>query len=100
MAQLIRSRNATVARVNASATAVTLRGANNSSLGATVYNDSSATLYVKCGAGASASDFTVALAPNTTGVGGYWEVPDEYDGLVTGAWSSATGGAQVTEFIP
>lgn len=83
----------TTTSVSASATAVTLKAANNSRLGLTVFNDSSAALYIKEGAGASTSDFKVKLA-----AGDYWEMEEPiYFGLVSGIWESATGAARITE---
>jgi hypothetical protein len=86
---------ATVSSVAGSATAVTLfaAGAGNDAAARTVFNDSTADLYVKFGATASATDFTVKIP-----AGGYYEVPAPvYDGLITGIWTSATGSARLTQ---
>lgn len=86
---------ATVSSVAGSATAVTLFAARSGvSDGGVrmIYNDSTATLYVKFGASASTTDFTVKILGD-----GYYEVPQPaYDGLITGIWSSATGSARCT----
>lgn len=66
--------------------------ANVNRLGATIYNDSTALLYLKLGTGASLTSFTVRIAAR-----GYYEVPFNYTGLVHGYWSVATGAARVTE---
>lgn len=63
-----------------------------------IYNHSTASLYVKLGAGASDTDFSFPL-----GAGKYFEMPlskegRPYNGLVTGAWATANGSAKVTEF--
>lgn len=86
---------ATVGRVVASATVVTLAAANANRRGMIVFNDSASSLLVKYGAGATAASFTVRVL-----AGGYWEMPNPtYTGQVTGIWEGAgpTGGAQVTE---
>lgn len=93
--QRYRAGLAVVSAVNADTAATPLAAANRSRLGLLVYNDSSADLYLKFGSGASATDYSVKI-----GGGGYYEVPFEYDGIVTGAWASATGVARVTEFKP
>jgi hypothetical protein len=87
----------TSSSVAASATAVTLLAANGSRKGATIYNDSSAVLYVKLGSGASTTSFTALLVGNGGGAGGYFEVPAAYTGIITGIWASATGAARITE---
>ena len=91
---------ATVSSVSGSATVVDLftaigLGATSGSdaLARTIHNDSTATLYVKYGATATTSDFTVKIPAD-----GYYEVPAPvYDGLITGIWSSATGSARLTQ---
>ena len=78
------------ARSNASQTFLAL---NANRKGATIYNDSSALLYVKFGAVATTSDFTVRLATQS-----YYEVPFNYPGRIDGIWASAgTGAALITE---
>lgn len=87
----------TSANVASSATNVTLLAANALRLGATIYNDSTAVLRVKLGTTASASSFTVVLAALSSGIGGYYEVPNGYTGIIDGVWDSANGSARVTE---
>lgn len=83
----------TVTSVNDTATSTTLLASNASRLGATVYNDSTVNLFVKLGATASATSFTVRLEPNT-----YYEVPFGYTGIIDGIWASdASGAARITE---
>lgn len=67
---------------------VTLLAANAARLGATIYNDSSATLYLKLGATATSSSFTVKMYADD-----YYEVPFGYTGRIDGIWASAAGGA-------
>jgi len=80
------------ARSNASQTFLVL---NASRKGATIYNDSGALLYIKFGAVATSSDFTVRLASQS-----YYEVPFSYTGRIDGIWASAgAGNALITELV-
>lgn len=93
--RLYTSTVANTTEVAASATVVTLKAANNSRLGLSIYNDDGgANLKVKLGEAAGADDFGLVVLP-----GGYFEVPFGYVGIVTGIWDSASGSARVTEFI-
>lgn len=91
----IRAATPTQSSVANSVSNVTLLAANANRLGATIFNDdtagSGATLKVKLGATASASSFTVAVAPQ-----GYFEVPFHYTGIIDGIASAATGNARIT----
>ena len=80
-----------------------LLAANKNRKIATVFNDSSAILYLKFGSGASTTSFTVRLAAYS-----YYEVPvgmsamingtaRPYNGQINGYWAAATGNARVTE---
>jgi len=69
---------------------------NSNRLGATIFNDSTADLYLLLGSGANASttNFSVKVA-----AGGYYEVPFNYTGAIDGVWGAAgSGNARVTEF--
>lgn len=81
-----------VTSVASSATSVTLLASNANRLGATVHNDSTAALFLKLGATASSSSFTVKMAADS-----YYEVPFGYTGILGGIWASANGSARVTE---
>lgn len=81
----------TTSSVAGNASNVTLLAANGARKGATIYNDSTAILYVKLGVTASSSDFTVKLQPDQ-----YLEVPFGYIGQIDGIWASATGNARIT----
>jgi hypothetical protein len=87
-----RSATAAQSSVASSATNVTLLASNASRLGATVYNDSTAVLYLKLGATASTSSYTIPLLPAD-----YFEVPFGYTGIIDGIWASANGNARITE---
>ena len=84
---------ATLANVTSSASNTTLQASNTSRLGWACFNDSTSALYVKFGATASTSSFSVKLLP-----GGYYELPAPvYTGIIDGIWDSANGAARVTE---
>lgn len=94
---------ANVTQVGASTSAVTLSAAGAGHRGTSVYNDSTAVLYLKFGAGASSTSYTTQIL-----AGGLYELPMTpptanepvggcYAGLVTGAWAAVNGNAYVTE---
>ena len=83
-----------VTTVADNASSVTLLASNGSRKSAEIYNDSTATLYVRCEvAAASAAAYTAKMA-----AGSYFVVPFGYTGEIRGIWSSADGGyARITE---
>lgn len=83
-----------VTSVANSVTNVTLLASNANRRMATIYNDdTAAALYVKLGATASTSSFTIKIA-----AGGYFELPLPcYTGIIDGIASVATGSARLTE---
>ena len=85
----------TVTSVASAASDTSILAQNLNRDGVTIYNDSTATLYLLLsGTGAaSTTNFTVKMAP-----GGYYEVPYGYTGALRGYWSAANGYARVTEF--
>lgn len=90
----ISPQTASVTSVASSATSVQLLAAVGSAHGRAVYNDSTAVLYLKYGATASASSYTVQVA-----AGAYYEFPQPvYCGEVDGIWASANGNARLTSW--
>jgi hypothetical protein len=88
-----RPATATLSNVSGSASSVTLLASNANARLRTVFNDSTANLFLKFGATASTSSFTVKIA-----AGGYYEFPQPlYTGLVDGIWDAANGAARLTE---
>ncbi|MBA2689392.1 MAG: hypothetical protein H0U63_01150 [Burkholderiales bacterium] len=89
---------ATVTSVGDAVVSTTVLAANTGRFGATVYNDSSAYLYLLLGtAVASTTVFTIKMDPYA-----FYEVPQVagtvFTGIVKGIWSSDAGGsARVTE---
>lgn len=91
----IRSNEVTTTRVSASATSVTLLSANPNRLGATIFNDSTADMYVKFGATASATSKALRIARYD-----YYEVPQWCStSRIDAIWTAATGAADVTETV-
>ena len=58
---------------------------------------STAILYVKFGATASATSYSVALAGAGAVPYSYYEVPFGYVGIIDGIWATSTGNARITE---
>lgn len=83
---------ATLSNVSTSTASATLIAANTARVAAQIYNDAAAVLYVKFGATASATSFTVPLAANS-----YYEVPGGYTGIIDGILASGTGTSRATE---
>lgn len=89
---------ATLSNVAAVTSSTPLAASNTARRGLTVHNDTTGTnsLYLKLGATASTTSFTVKIGP-----GGYWELPTfgtaVYTGTVDGIWDTAAGNARVTE---
>lgn len=97
--------SSTVTQVASSLSSVTLLAANSSRRAFSVYNDSTGTLFVKCGGSGAASltSFTVALGPKGTfpgGPGGFYESLMNFTALIQGIWDAANGNAYVTEYLP
>lgn len=85
----------TLSSVSAAASSTSLLAANSARLGAIVYNDSTATLYLGLTSGTvSTTAYTVQLP-----AGAVYELSRDlgYTGALTGIWSSATGAARLTE---
>jgi hypothetical protein len=82
----------TITSVAGAASSTELLAANTSRLGATIYNESTAVLYLALAGSASVTAYTIQIA-----AGGYYECPFGYVGAIYGIWASATGDARITE---
>lgn len=84
----------TVTSVAASTSSVTLQASNASRKGWSCYNASTSVLYLKLGATASTTSYTLKL-PEAV----YYELPaiPIYTGVIDGIWDSTNGSAKVTE---
>jgi hypothetical protein len=88
----IKSTLTTVTRVSSSTSNTVLASGYANRLGLSVHNDSAQDLYLKLGASAGATSWTIKMAAQ-----GYFEVPAGYTGQVDGFWAAADGYAFVTE---
>lgn len=87
------SKTARVSSVASSTTSTKLADARYNRSGLSIFNDSTAILYVKFGEAASSTSFTVKLI-----AGAFYEAPFPcYQGDVFGIWDAANGYARVTE---
>jgi hypothetical protein len=95
----VKSSTSTTSSVTATISNQNLLPANSNRLGATVYNDSSALIYIKLGAVASTTDYTIRMFPWA-----YFEVPYGYTGQIDAIWSiaygSVSGSARIDELTP
>lgn len=75
----------------------TVLAANPARTGAAFFNEQGAStiLYLKAGAGASATSYTIPMAANS-----YYELPFKWQGVITGLSSTAAGFVVATEFTP
>ena len=82
-------------QVASSATSVTLLASNGVRRGMVFYNNSTQVAYVKFGATASTTSFSVYMTP-----GAHYELvgPGLYAGVVDAIWAAANGNMQVTEW--
>ena len=86
---------ATTANVAAATSSTTILAANTARRAAIFVNDSTSDAYLKYGTTASSTSYTVQwVAGSTITVQG-----EEYAGIVTAIWNSATGNARVTETV-
>lgn len=91
----VRATTSTNSSVAGSASSILLLAANASRKQYSIYNDSTAILYMLEGPGtASTTNYTWKIA-----AGGGW-INDEYSGSVQGIWASATGTAHIRELTP
>ena len=90
-----RAETAAETTVNQNVASVTILAANLAGrIGFSVFNNSSANLYLAMGPVAALAAFAVELV-----AGAYYETPFGYAGQVTGIWDAAGGGnAQVVEY--
>ncbi len=67
--------------------------ANSARKGFTVWNNSTANLFMEFGAAATAAVYAVKLVS-----GGYYEMPFGFTGAIHGIWDAANGTAEIREF--
>lgn len=86
------STGSTQSSVSVTNSNTTILASNVARLGATIYNEGSAVCYMKLGSTASTTSYTMQIAS-----GGYYEVPFNYTGIITGITSSGTAQLRITE---
>lgn len=83
-----------ITRVATSTASATLVSANADRKGAIIHNESAVVLYIKFGTTASATDYTVALAANTS-----YQLPSNVPSTrIDGILAAGVGNAQCTEW--
>jgi hypothetical protein len=90
--QFSKANSSSVTNVAASTVNVTLLAANPARIGGAIYNDSVNVMYLKLGATASTTSYTVQLGRRD-----YYELPSGYTGQVDALWSASAGTARITE---
>jgi hypothetical protein len=87
-------RSATPAQTSPSVgvASTSILASNANRLGATIYNEGSATCYLKLGGTASLTSYSIQVAS-----GGYYELPFGYTGAIDGITSASTAQLRVTE---
>lgn len=90
----IKSTTATLSSVTSTISSTTVLALNANRLGALIYNDSTAILYLAYAGTASTTAYTVQVPSQAL-----FELPvaPDYTGIVTGVWAAANGAARVTE---
>lgn len=85
---------ATLTNVNGTVSSTTLLAANTARLGALIYNDSTAIMYLAYASTATTTAYTTQVPSQAL-----FELPvaPVYDGIITAVWASANGAARVTE---
>ena len=90
----ITASTATLSNVTSTISSTTLLAANANRLGAFIYNDSTAILYVAYAGTATTTAYTTQVPSQAL-----FELPTspDYTGIITGVWAAANGAARVTE---
>lgn len=74
-------------------TSTEILAANSNRIGMTIYNESGAICFIKLGSTASLTSYTAQIA-----IGGYFELPYYYTGVISGITVAITSILRVTEF--
>jgi hypothetical protein len=78
--------------VSVTTSSTSILASNSNRLGATIWNEGAQIAYVKLGATASTTSYSVQLA-----TGAYYEVPFNYTGAIDGITSTSTAQLRITE---
>lgn len=90
----VRSATPTQSSPSVTTASTVILASNANRLGATIINEGSVACFVKLGATASATSYSVNMA-----VGGYFEVPFNYTGAIDGITASSTATLRVSELV-
>ena len=96
IAAAITAATGTITSVASANTDTTILASNTGRKGATIFNDSTALLYLALSNTTSSATVYSVQIP----AGGYYELPNAgavYTGVIKGIWASANGNARVTE---
>ncbi len=80
------------ALISATLNSQVLMAGNSKRTGLTIFNDSTANLYIDFGKIAAMTDFAVKIT-----AGGYYELPVNYIGTINGVWDGVNGNARVRD---
>jgi hypothetical protein len=87
------SSTSTITSVNGNASSVSLLSSNSNRKGASFFNDSTSYAFLKLGATASTTSYTVKIGPY-----GLYEIPlPAYTGAIDCIWTTANGAMRITE---
>lgn len=89
----IMTSTSTQSSASVTASSTTVLAANAARLGATIFAESGAVCLLKLGATASITSYSVAI-----NIGGYYEIPFGYTGVIDGITISGTSVLRITEF--
>lgn len=92
--QEIKPTTTSITAVSATVGSIQVLAANANRKMASIFAESTATVYVKLGTGASATSYTVKMETDD-----YFELPFPiYSGVIQASWSSTSGALRVTEY--
>jgi hypothetical protein len=83
---------AATALITATLASQTLMAGNSKRATLTIFNDSTANLHIDFGKAVSLTDYAVKIMP-----GGYYELPSNYIGIITGVWDAVNGVARIRD---
>jgi TRAP-type mannitol/chloroaromatic compound transport system substrate-binding protein len=83
---------AATALITATLASQTLMAGNSKRITLTIFNDSTANLHIDFGKAVSLTDYAVKIMS-----GGYYELPSNYAGSITGVWDAVNGVARIRD---
>lgn len=93
--EIISTPSSMITGVSSATSSTTILASNTLRKGGYIFNDSTAICYVKLGASASITSYTLQIASK-----GYYELPPPvYNGAISAIWAAVNGSVLVTEII-